>query len=202
MIEEILSGISGITFCRLGGRDVVRHKIVQQIVEAYDRYGQQRLGMDRVMDDDPHLDAEPAAHPDLQPTGRPVDEEGLRALARDTLRGEGIERRGALGVASSSEDEIADLHERFMDEPGPTDVLSFPLDDVDEADGTRGVRLLGDVVIAPAEAARNNPGDPEAELRLLLVHGILHLLGYDHEDDGARTRMWARQERYSGVRAP
>ena len=45
VIEEILSGISGITFCRLGGRDVVRHKIVQQIVEAYDRYGQQRLGM-------------------------------------------------------------------------------------------------------------------------------------------------------------
>jgi phosphate starvation-inducible PhoH-like protein len=45
VIERILSGISGITFCRLGGRDVVRHKIVQQIVEAYDRYGQQRLGM-------------------------------------------------------------------------------------------------------------------------------------------------------------
>jgi len=45
VIEEILSGIRGITFCRLGGRDVVRHKIVQEIVEAYDRYGQQRLGM-------------------------------------------------------------------------------------------------------------------------------------------------------------
>jgi phosphate starvation-inducible protein PhoH and related proteins len=45
VIEEILSGISGITFCRMSGRDVVRHKIVQQIVEAYDRYGQQRLGM-------------------------------------------------------------------------------------------------------------------------------------------------------------
>jgi rRNA maturation RNase YbeY len=41
-----------------------------------------------------------------------------------------------------------------------------------------------------------------AELRLLLVHGILHLLGYDHEEDGARIRMWERQERYSGVRAP
>jgi phosphate starvation-inducible protein PhoH and related proteins len=46
VIEEILSGIQGISFCRLGGRDVVRHKIVQDIVEAYDRYGQQRLGMD------------------------------------------------------------------------------------------------------------------------------------------------------------
>jgi probable rRNA maturation factor len=77
-------------------------------------------------------------------------------------------------------------------------VLSFPLDDVDED----GVRLLGDVVIAPAVAARNNPEDPSAELRLLLVHGILHLLGYDHEADAEKAEMWARQERYSGVRAP
>jgi len=85
-----------------------------------------------------------------------------------------------------------------MDEPGSTDVLSFPLDDVDEG----GTRLLGDVVIAPAVAARNNPSDPDAELRLLLVHGILHLLGYDHEDGAEKAEMWARQERYSGVRAP
>jgi probable rRNA maturation factor len=128
---------------------------------------------------------------------RPVDEEALRALARETLRGEGVDR-AELSVSFVDQDEIAGLHERFMDEAGPTDVLSFPLDDVDEDN----VRLLGDVVVAPAEAARNNPDDPEAELRLLLVHGILHLLGYDHEDVGARTRMWERQERYSGVRAP
>jgi probable rRNA maturation factor len=129
---------------------------------------------------------------------RPLDEEGLRELARDTLWGEGIE--GAeLSVSFVDQAEMAELHERFMDEPGPTDVLSFPLDDVDE-DGLH--RLLGDVVVAPAEAERNNPDDPDSELRLLLVHGILHLLGYEHEDAGARTRMWERQERYSGVRAP
>jgi probable rRNA maturation factor len=132
---------------------------------------------------------------------RPVDEEGLRALARDTMRAEGIDR-AELSVSFVEQDEIAGLHERFMDEAGPTDVLSFPLDDVDEAKEREGVRLLGDVVVAPAEAARNNPGDPEGELRLLLVHGILHLLGYDHQDDGARTRRWERQERYRGVRAP
>ena len=149
------------------------------------------------MDDDDHL-AEPWPRVLISNRqGRPVDEEGLAALARDTMRGEGIER-AELSVSFVEQDEIAGLHERFMDQAGPTDVLSFPLDDVDEDD----VRLLGDVVVAPAEAARNNPSDPEAELRLLLVHGILHLLGYDHEDDGARTRMWERQERYSGVRAP
>ena len=151
------------------------------------------------MDDDDHQ-AEP--WPSVLISNRqdrPVDEDGLRALARDTMRGEGIER-AELSVSFVDQDEIAGLHERFMDEAGPTDVLSFPLDDV--GDEREGVRLLGDVVVAPAEAARNNPDDPEAELRLLLVHGILHLLGYDHEDDGARTRMWERQERYSGVRAP
>jgi probable rRNA maturation factor len=129
---------------------------------------------------------------------RPVDESGLRELARDTLRGEGIE--GAeLSVSFVDGAEMTELHERFMHEPGPTDVLSFPLDEADE-DGLR--RLLGDVVVAPTEAERNNPDDPDAELRLLVVHGILHLLGYDHAEDGARTRMWDRQERYSGVRAP
>jgi len=77
-------------------------------------------------------------------------------------------------------------------------VLSFPLDATDE----QGRRLLGDVVIAPAVAARNNPSDLGGELRLLLVHGILHLLGYDHEQDAEKAVMWARQESYSGVRAP
>jgi len=126
-----------------------------------------------------------------------VDEVAIAGLARATLAGEGL-LDVELSVSFVEESEIEDLHLRYMDEPGPTDVLSFPLDDVDEG----GTRLLGDVVIAPAVAARNNPSDPEAELRLLLVHGILHLLGYDHEDGAEKAEMWARQERYSGVRAP
>ena len=58
------------------------------------------------------------------------------------------------------------------------------------------------MVICPAVAARNNPDDPAAELRLLLVHGMLHLLGHDHEDADEKAAMWAQQERYSGVTAP
>jgi len=125
-----------------------------------------------------------------------VDIEGLVGLARACLVGEDVVD-AELSISLVTEEEIAGLHERYLHEAGPTDVLSFPLDD--EA-GEDGLRQLGDVVIAPAIAARNNPDDPAAELRLLLVHGILHLLGHDHMDDGERAEMWARQERYSGVR--
>ena len=125
-----------------------------------------------------------------------VDVDGLITLARSTLLAEGIVD-AELSISFVTQDEIAELHERYLHEAGPTDVLSFPLDD--EA-GDDGLRQLGDVVIAPAVAARNHPDDPAAELRLLLVHGILHLLGHDHEDDGDRAEMWVRQERYSGVR--
>ena len=127
-----------------------------------------------------------------------VDLEGLVTLARATLLGEGI-ADAELSISLVTEEEIAELHERYLHEAGPTDVLSFPLDD---GAGEDGLRQLGDVVIAPAIAARNNPEDPAAELRLLLVHGILHLLGHDHMDDRERAEMWARQERYSGVRVP
>jgi probable rRNA maturation factor len=76
-------------------------------------------------------------------------------------------------------------------------VLSFPLD---EAGDHGEQRLLGDVVICPSVAARQAT-DLHAEVRLLLVHGILHLLGYDHEDEEERRAMWERQEAYSGARA-
>jgi probable rRNA maturation factor len=127
-----------------------------------------------------------------------IDEGSLVSLARATLLGEGIEA-AELSISLVDEDEMEQLHIRYMDEPGSTDVLSFPMD---EEASDSGVRLLGDVVIAPAVAARNNPADPAAEVRLLLVHGILHLLGFDHEEETERAEMWALQERYSGVRSP
>ena len=128
-----------------------------------------------------------------------VDEDDLVGLAREVLLGEGV-GRSELSISFVTEDEIADLHVRYMGEQGPTDVLSFPLgeDDLDED----GVRILGDVVLAPAVAARNNPAAPAAELRLLVVHGILHLLGHDHDEAAAKAEMWSRQERYTGVRVP
>jgi probable rRNA maturation factor len=148
-------------------------------------------------DDDKPPSGLPSVLISMRWSGGDLDELALIELARTALIGERL-RDVELSVSFVEEAEIEDLHVRYMNEPGPTDVLSFPLDDVDE----HGRRLLGDVVIAPAVAARNNPGDPDGEIRLLLVHGILHLLGYDHEADAQKALMWARQERYSGVRAP
>ncbi|HYF11980.1 MAG TPA: rRNA maturation RNase YbeY [Actinomycetota bacterium] len=129
----------------------------------------------------------------------PLPVAALERLAAETLLAEGL-ASSELSLSFVTEDEIAGLHERYLHEAGPTDVLSFPLDedDVDE----HGVRVLGDVVIAPSVAARNNPQDRDAELRLLVVHGILHLLGHDHDEDEERAAMWAKQERYAGVEVP
>ena len=131
---------------------------------------------------------------DRQDAALPI--EALVALASETLLGEGV-GHAELSLSFVTEEEIAGLHERYMGEPGPTDVLSFPLDedDVDE----EGVRILGDVVIAPAVAEGNNPQDRDGELRLLVVHGILHLLGHDHLEVIEKTAMWAKQERYTGM---
>lgn len=124
----------------------------------------------------------------------PLDIAGLSALAEETLVGEDA-AKAELSVSFVTEREIADLNVRYAGEDGPTDVLSFPMGDLDED----GVRILGDVIVAPAVGARNNADDPAGELRLLIVHGILHLLGHDHMSDADRAEMWARQERYSGV---
>jgi probable rRNA maturation factor len=121
-----------------------------------------------------------------------VDTAGLAEVARRVLVGEGV-TAGELSLSFVAPEEMAGLHARYLGEDGPTDVLSFPLGE----DG-----LLGDVVVCPAEARRNNPADPEAELRLLVAHGVLHLLGYDHEEEAQRREMWSRQERYSGVNGP
>lgn len=127
----------------------------------------------------------------------PVDTEPIVDVATRTLQAEGI-GPSELSISLVTEPEMAELHERYAGEPDSTDVLLFPLDD-DVPAGER--RLLGDVVICPAVAARQG-SDLQAELRLLVVHGVLHLLGYDHEEEAARRTMWERQEAYSGVRVP
>lgn len=89
-------------------------------------------------------------------------------------------------------DEITALNGEHLGEEGPTDVLSFPIDDPEATSAFGGApRLLGDIVICPSVAAANAPdhaGTLDDELALLVVHGVLHVLGHDHADpDEARA---------------
>ncbi len=125
-----------------------------------------------------------------------LDLDRLVALAASVLVEEGI-ADGELGLTLVSEDTMAELHVTHMDEPGPTDVLSFPLD-AHEATGPEPV-LLGDIVICPAVAARNaaeHAATIEAELELLVVHGVLHVLGHDHAEPDEELAMQAAERRH------
>jgi len=117
---------------------------------------------------------------------------GLRRAARAVLRRHGLEGKAALTVALVDEETIRRLQRAYRGVDAPTDVLSFPIG----VEISPGVRYLGDVVIAFPYAARQarREGHPlEGELALLTVHGVLHLLGYDHDTPPARRRMWAIQ---------
>ncbi len=130
----------------------------------------------------------------------PVDHERLRALAEHVLAAEGVPARMALAVRCVDRDAIAALNQEHMDGQGPTDVLAFPLDDPAALDPEDPVpALLGDVVLCPAVAREQAAGEPLAELELLLVHGILHLLGHDHAEEHERHVMFARTDALLGA---
>lgn len=93
-------------------------------------------------------------------------------------------------------DEMSRLHEQWMGEPGATDVLSFPMDELRPCPpgGTPEEGVLGDIVICPAYVAQEgNPGVHE-RLELLVVHGMLHLIGMDHANDDERYQMFGLQD--------
>jgi probable rRNA maturation factor len=142
-----------------------------------------------------------------------VDLDDLVDVVRATLGGEGVPADAEVNLVLVDEQVIAGLNAEHLGHEGPTDVLSFPIDgpslglgvasgDAVPVGGTHpdGV-LVGDVVICPAVARRNaeDRGVPVAdELRLLAVHGSLHLLGHDHADEAGATAMRTLEQRYAG----
>jgi probable rRNA maturation factor len=130
----------------------------------------------------------------------PVDLDRWVQLAQAVLRHEGV-MHGELTLLFVDEAAIAALHQQHMDEAGPTDVLSFPLDadmcGTDHAADDDDVPLLlGDVVVCPSVARTNAPahaGTYEDELALLVVHGVLHVLGHDHAEPDDASAMRARE---------
>ncbi len=125
-----------------------------------------------------------------------IDTERWAGLAAAVLRAEGV-GDGELGLRFVDAATMAELNLAHMGAPGPTDVLAFPIDGGNGCDGSSDPAvLLGDVVVCPAYAARAAGADGLVhELALLVVHGVLHVLGYDHAHDEEAAAMQARERR-------
>ena len=134
-------------------------------------------------------------------SGRKVDEEALLGIARYALARMRIHPLSELSVIVVDADTMERLHLQWMDLPGPTDVMSFPMDELrppsrDEEEPPQG--LLGDIVLCPEVAKKQGAEAPtqhsmDEEMQLLTVHGVLHLLGYDHEEPAEKTEMFGLQ---------
>ncbi|MFP3712751.1 rRNA maturation RNase YbeY [Puerhibacterium sp. TATVAM-FAB25] len=129
-----------------------------------------------------------------------LDEAEFAALARFVLDALHVHPLSELSILFVDADVMADLHVRWMDEPGPTDVMSFPMDEL--RPGREGEvtppGTLGDIVLCPEVAAKQAvvAGHSTVEEMLLLTaHGILHLLGYDHAEPEEEREMFGLQRR-------
>lgn len=121
----------------------------------------------------------------------------LATFALDRLR---IHPLAELSILLVDEDTMSAYHQKYLGESGPTDVLSFPMDELrppaDDDEAPLG--LLGDIVLCPSvtnRQASEHGREPAAEAEYLLVHGLLHLLGYDHAEPGEKTEMFALKDR-------
>lgn len=133
-------------------------------------------------------------------SGYRIDEVMLVSVARYVLDKMRINPLAELSVLLVDVEAMTELHVKWMDEPGPTDVMSFPMDELDTArrpdESGPGPALLGDVVLCPAVAAEQAKAaghDLQDELHLLTVHGVLHLLGYDHAEPAQEREMFRLQ---------
>ncbi len=141
----------------------------------------------------------------IDESGHGLDVRRLASLSRYVMDRMRVHPLAELCIKAVDEDTIAELNEHWMEKEGPTDVLAFPMDElrpglVDE-EPEEGV--LGDLVLCPAVAARQAEArraeghdgySTEAEIDLLTVHGILHLLGYDHAEPEEHKEMFGLQD--------
>jgi probable rRNA maturation factor len=141
-------------------------------------------------------------------SGIEADTGALREVAQYVIGQMEVHPLADLSMLLVDEAHMTNLHEKWMEEPGPTDVLSFPMDELRphsiagphrtrgrDEDDSEPV-LLGDVVLCPQVAAAQagqHGHSTQAELELLTVHGVLHLLGYDHADPDEEAEMFGLQ---------
>jgi probable rRNA maturation factor len=118
----------------------------------------------------------------------------LKSVAEFALNQMGIHPDSELNIRIVAEDEMSQLHVKWMDLPGPTDVMSFPMDELKPNSKSDGPGVVGDIVLCPAFAEKNGKQSLEMELELLTVHGVLHLLGFDHEIIEEEKTMFKLQD--------
>lgn len=131
-------------------------------------------------------------------SGVEFDETVPQRLAAYVLDSMHVHPQTELGISFVSESAIERLHIDWMEEPGATDVLSFPMDELrpGRPDAVTPVGLLGDVVICPQVAAAQAEAaghDMQTEISVLLTHGMLHLLGFDHATPEEEAEMFGLQ---------
>ena len=136
-------------------------------------------------------------------SGTEVDTDSILGVARYALDEMGVNPLAELSVLLVDTEYMAELNHRWMGADGPTDVLAFPMDEgsIDHGPGEPPggePTLLGDIVLAPGVAAKQAAGAGHSaaeELHLLTVHGVLHLLGYDHAEPEEEREMFGLQAR-------
>ena len=127
----------------------------------------------------------------------PIKKVRIRSLALKVLKIENADKNAEVSVLLTDDAQIAELNKQYRDIDGPTDVLSFAFDEGEEDFGIdEGEHMLGDVVISMETAEKQAQASQktlEEEVDMLLVHGILHLLGYDHAEPEEEENMFKKQ---------
>ena len=127
-------------------------------------------------------------------TNYQLDEARLISLADFSLTKLGIHPDSELGIRLVNEIEMEELQQKWMNLSGATDVMSFPMDEIKPDSASSGPGIIGDIVLCPEFAAKNGKQSTDLEIELLTVHGVLHLLGFDHEEIEDELVMFKMQE--------
>ena len=121
-----------------------------------------------------------------------VNEADINSVAQFAMQYLGLHPDCDLAISIVDESRMSELHEEWMNLKGPTDVLSFPMDELEPHSPLPGI--VGDIVLCPQFAEAQAKNGLEAELQLLTIHGVLHCLGYDHAEPAEEKAMFDLQE--------
>jgi len=127
-------------------------------------------------------------------TDLPLTLPAVQAIVQAVVASEGLSFDEA-AIHFVDEKAICSLHQQYFNDPSPTDCISFPMDDAND----QGFKVLGEVFVCPSAAiqyAAKEGGDPYRETTLYIIHGLLHLMGYDDIKDEDRVRMRQAEQRH------